>query len=226
MNLDAQKKVLITGAQGGLGQQVIHRFLKEGLAVTGVLHSSDKLQHQSASGAQWISLDLTQSEDVKTVFSQRSFDILIHCAGGFRFGKVDELSDTDLDFLLDVNLRSSFYLVRELLPAMKKRNFGRIVFISSASTLNPGAGMAAYLASKAGLNILTASLTEELKDFDITVNALLPSIIDTEANRRAMPNADFSSWVTPAQLTEIIHTLVTPVGNPIRGALIPVKGRV
>lgn len=86
--------------------------------------------------------------------------------------------------------------------------------------------MAAYAASKAGLNILTAALAEEVRPFDITVNSVLPTVIDTPTNRKEMPNGDFSKWVSPAQLADIIFSLTAPWGKPIHGALIPVSGRV
>jgi NAD(P)-dependent dehydrogenase (short-subunit alcohol dehydrogenase family) len=116
--------------------------------------------------------------------------------------------------------------MRELLPPMKKRGFGRIVLVSARATLNPPAGMSAYAASKAGLNALVSSVAEELKDFDININAVMPSMIDTLANRRDMPKADFKKWVSPDALAEIIFSLTQPWGKPIHGALIPVAGRL
>jgi NAD(P)-dependent dehydrogenase (short-subunit alcohol dehydrogenase family) len=151
---------------------------------------------------------------------------LVHCAGGFRYAPIDQLEDKDLQFLIDANLRSSFYLVRALLPEMKKKNFGRLVLISSKSTLQAPAGLSAYAASKVGLNALVSAVAEEVKSFDININAVMPTVIDTPANRRDMPKADFSSWVSPAQLAEIIFSLTQPWGKPIHGALIPVAGRV
>jgi NAD(P)-dependent dehydrogenase (short-subunit alcohol dehydrogenase family) len=153
-------------------------------------------------------------------------DALVHCAGGFRFAMADETSDDDLDFLLGSNLRSAFLLLREFLPGMKKRNFGRLVFVSARATFSSTAGMAAYSASKAGLNMLVSSLAEEVKRQDINVNAVLPTVLDTPANRKDMPQADFSTWVAPSALADIIYSLTQPWGQPIHGALIPVAGRI
>lgn len=220
-----QKKVLITGAQGALGSQVSARFQKAGYGVTGTLLKGTE-KPKSNPETSWLEMDLADSRSVRAALTGSSYPTLIHCAGGFRFASVAETSDEDLDFLINTNLRSTFYLLRELLPEMKKNNYGRIVLISAKATLHPTAGVAAYAASKAGLNMLVASLTEELKDFDITINAVLPSIIDTPANRSSMPKADFSKWVRSEELAEIIFSLTQGFGKPIRGALLPVSGNV
>jgi NAD(P)-dependent dehydrogenase (short-subunit alcohol dehydrogenase family) len=219
-----KKNILITGAQGALGGHVTERFLKEGYDVTGTLLKGEKVR--VANQASWVEVDLTRSSSVQSALDGKTYSTLVHCAGGFRFATVADTTDEDLDFLINTNLRSTFYLLRSLLPGMKKNNFGRIVLISARATLQPAAGLAAYEASKAGLNMIVASLTEELKDFDITVNAVLPSIIDTPANRSSMPKADFSKWVRPEQLAEIIFSLTQGLGAPIRGGLIPVYGNV
>lgn len=221
-----RQKILVTGANGALGKAVVSRFLSAGWKVTGTQFSATPSSDLNLpSNVQWLKVDLTNSAEVKKVFADAEFDAVIHCAGGFRFAPVDELADEDLHFLLATNLSSAFYLVRSILPKMKKNNFGRIVFISSSATMQPGAGMAAYAASKAGLNSLTHSLAKEVQSFDITVNAVLPSVIDTAENRRAMPKADFSKWVPPEELANFIFTLISPIGKSIHGALIPVVGR-
>ncbi len=221
-----KKKVLLTGANGVLGFSVAEKFLQTGLDVTGVFHKSLDPVHQKWSSIHWAQVDLTDSQAVSAAFSNQSFDIWVHCAGGFRFSTVEQIRDDDLDFLINTNLKSAFFLARELIPGMKKRNFGRIVFISSRATFQPGQGMAAYAASKAGLNMLTSALAEETKAFDITVNAVLPTVIDTPSNRREMPQANFSDWVQPGQLADIIFSLTSSLGKPIHGALIPVAGRL
>ena len=220
------KNVLITGAQGALGSWVVEKFLNEGWSVTGTYFPSFQETCQVCSEVEWLKVDLADPQSVRGAFSAHSFDALVHCAGGFRYAASDQISDADLDFLINTNLKSAFYLVREILPGMKQRNYGRIVFVSARATLQPAAGLSAYAASKAGLNMLTASLAEEVKSFDININAVLPSIIDTPANRRDMPHSDFSKWVSPEELAEVILTLTSPKGRPIHGALVPVSGRV
>lgn len=219
-----QKNVFITGAQGALGRHVTNRFLQAGYAVTGTLMKGEK--NQGTKEASWVEVDLADSRSVKAALEGKSFSCFVHCAGGFRFASVEDTTDQDLDFLINTNLKSTLYLLRELLPAMKKNNYGRIVLISAKATLQPGAGLAAYAASKAGLNMIVASLTEEMKKFDITVNAVLPTIIDTPANRASMPEADYSKWVSGEELADIIFSLTQSLGKPIRGALIPVSGNV
>ncbi len=222
-----KRRVLVTGASGALGQAVSARFLKAGFEVTGTsFELPSQHKHPGSDQMRWIPVDLTNSEQVKAAFKDESFEVVVHCAGGFRFSEIDKLSDADFDFLMKTNLFSAFYLIRELVPNLKKNRFGRIVFISSAATLQAQAGMSAYSASKAGLNQLTSTLATELKAYNITVNSLLPSIIDTPANRRDMPKADFSKWVTTDHLAEICHFIVSEAGSSITGALIPVAGRV
>jgi NAD(P)-dependent dehydrogenase (short-subunit alcohol dehydrogenase family) len=202
---------------------VVRRFQQAGQPVVGTYFQHEP---QGSSGVRWVQVNLTDAASVRAALQGVSIDHLVHCAGGFRFAHADKTSAADLDFLIDTNLRSAFYLVHELLPAMKERNYGRLVFVSSRATFAAGPGMAAYAASKSGLNMLVSSLAEETRKLDINVNAVLPTVIDTEANRRDMPKADFSAWVTTEQLAEVIFALTEPWGKPIHGALIPVAGRL
>lgn len=232
------QRVLVTGAAGALGSRVCARFLEAGCTVV----AADLAQAVPDASAglyldaehpnmHWIGLDLREAADIRDGVEAieknlGSIDALIHCAGGFRWALIGEVSDQDIDFLIDANLRSSLLLLRQILPRMKAQNRGRIVLISSKSTLNPQQGEGAYAATKAALNALTKSIADEVKELDVTINALLPSVIDTPANRVAMPDADFEKWVTRDQLAELIFTLTQPVGAAINGALIPVAGRM
>lgn len=222
MGQHTSQVVVVTGARGALGFFVVQRFIEAGCRVIGIDQGSKRAPQE---GVEWMDVDLTDARQVSERFP-READIVIHCAGGFRWTKVDGFKDEDLDFLLNTNLKSAFLVARAALSFMKKKNFGRLVFVGAKATLNPSIGMGLYTASKAGLNALTQSLAEEVKDFDINVNAVLPSIIDTPANRRDMPDADFSKWVSPKDLAEIIFNLTQPFGNTLNGALIPVSGRV
>lgn len=219
------QNVLVTGAQGALGKVVAERYVQAGCRVTGAVFGPAGSSQRSS--FQTLDVNLADPAKIKTALASQTFDAVIHCAGGFRYAPMDQVKDEDLNFLIDANLKSTLYLLREVLGPMKARGFGRIVLISAKGTLHPGAGMGPYAASKAGLNMLVEAVAEEVKgQWDITINALLPSIIDTEANRKAMPDADFSKWVLPSQLAEIIFSLTSDWGNPIHGALIPVAGRV
>lgn len=233
MTKQKPKTVLVTGAEGALGRVVAGKFSAEGFSVFGThLPSVAASALPAVSGIRWVPVDVTAAASVRAMFGtgqgkvSEPLDVLVHCVGGFRYAPLDETSDQDLEFLLNANLRSALLLLREILPGMKQRGFGRIVLISARSTLSPSAGMSVYAATKAALNALTAALADELKAHDININAVLPSIIDTPANRKDMPKADFTKWVRPEALADIIFTLTHDLGRPIHGALIPVAGRV
>lgn len=222
------QSVLVTGATGALGSAVVEKFLSAGCQVIGTYHRRKPEHSDARKHLQWIEMDLTNSASVKHAIKgpAQNIDALVHCAGGFRFARVDEMTDDDLDFLVDTNLKSAFYIAREVLPIMKKQNYGRIIFIGSRATEKGAAGMSAYAASKAGLNLLTQALADEVRTFNINVNAVLPTIIDTPANRQGMPQADTQGWVWTEALAEIIFQLTQKVNQPIHGALIPVSGRL
>lgn len=234
MSQKSFNRVLVTGAEGFLGRHVVERFLKaRQFEVFGTYHPSKMKEgspHSSTSvrakEVTWIGVDLNDSTSIRSLFREFSTDIWIHCAGGFRYAMAEKITDEDLDYLINLNFKSAFFLVRELLPKMKKNNFGRMIFIGSNATLKSPVGMSAYCATKSALNILTHSIMEEVKEFDISVNTLLPSIIDTPVNRKEMSTSDFSKWVSPKELADIIFSLTSEWGNSIRGALIPVVGKV
>ena len=222
---------LITGTQGALASVVAEHFLTQGARVVGadLGYEHEGLEEQQER-FHTVALDATDAGAVGEVVAQVREQLgpihgLIHCAGGFRWSKLDELADEDLDFLLGANLRSTLLMVREVLGAMKEAGRGRVVLMSSKSTLNPGVGEAAYAATKAGINAIVKAVAAEVADSEITINALLPSVIDTPANREAMPDEDFSTWVKREQVAEIMYALVTELGDPINGALVPVAGR-
>src|SRR6476646_4472446 len=152
-------------------------------------------------------------------------DALVNIAGGFRW---ETLADGSLDTwnsLYELNLRTVVAACRAALPHLPSER-GRIINIGAAGAQKAAAGMGAYAASKAGVARLTEALAEELKGRGITVNALLPSIIDTPANRADMPKADFGKWVKPEQLADVIVFLLSSKSQAITGALLPVTGRV
>jgi NAD(P)-dependent dehydrogenase (short-subunit alcohol dehydrogenase family) len=217
---------VVTGAAGSLGAAVARKFAAEGARVLATRLEREKTAFEDP-GVEWIVCDVTDATSVSAAFaSAGEIDGLVHCAGGFRWTHADQVTDADLEFLLDTNLKSAFLLVRALLPGMKQRSRGRILFIGAKATLLPAAGMGPYTASKAGLNALTSALAEELKGTGVTVNCVLPSILDTPANRKDMPGADFAKWVGVDELAAILHRLTQPEMNALHGALIPVAGGV
>jgi NAD(P)-dependent dehydrogenase (short-subunit alcohol dehydrogenase family) len=153
-------------------------------------------------------------------------DILANVAGTFRW---QTLADGDLanwDLLYTVNLKTAVVASKAALPYLRARGGGRIINVGAAAAVKAGKGMGPYTAAKAGVAKLTESLAEELKDHGINVNAVLPSTIDTPANRADMPNADFSRWVAADALADVILFLASDAARAVTGALVPVLGRV
>lgn len=153
-------------------------------------------------------------------------DALFNIAGGFRWIKIADSHASDLEFLFRMNVQTTANAVRAALPALKASHAGRIVNVGALAAEKATAGMGPYAASKAAVLRLTEALTEELKDAGVTVNAVLPSIIDTAQNRADMPKADFSRWVAPTDLAEVILFLASEKARAVTGALIAVRGRV
>ena len=142
-NLFQSRKVLITGASGALGRSMVEKFSLAGFEVVGTRSPSSKeMQSPYALSMKWHGVDVTDPGSVQALAKEIGpVDVLVHCAGGFRFAMSEDILDRDIDFLVDTNLKSAIYLVREFIPTMKQRNYGRVIFISSKSTLQPGAGM-------------------------------------------------------------------------------------
>ena len=218
-------QVLITGAAGSLGQTLVKHALAQGASVVATYHRTSPPKDLESS-ARWIQVDMSSADDVAKKIPLENYAAWIHAAGSFKWVKVDESRPEDLEALLDSNLRSSFLLSRHLLPAFKKAGTGRIVFVSARATLQPTAGMGLYTASKAALNALVLAMADEVKSTRITINAVLPTIIDTPANRRDMPGADTSGWVSASDLAQFIWSLTEESSQMIHGALIPVSGRL
>lgn len=234
MSAESKNLILITGAGGAVGEAMVEHFLEKGAVVVGWDLSApgegELREDSQREGFFRQKVDVTKAAGVEAAFKEVEAKLgetraVIHLAGGFRWSKIDEIGVEDIDFLVDVNLRSSLYLARAAMKRFKARGRGRMIFMSSRSTNSPGVGEGAYAATKAGLNALTLSLAAEVKDSAITVNALQPSVIDTEANRRDMPDADFSTWVPRSHLAEMAEYLLSESGASINGALIAVSGR-
>ncbi len=228
-----ERLIVVTGAAGALGGTLVDHFTKYGDQVVGwdieAPGPGALVEDERRNTMKWMNVDVTDAgvvEDaVMTVENELGpIDALIHCAGGFRWSHIEDLDTADIDFLVDLNLRSSLYIARSLMGKMKERGRGRLIFISSRSTTAPSAGEGAYVATKAGLNALTRALADEVKASEVRVNALQPSVIDTPDNRKAMPDADFSTWVSRQALADLIETLISSTGDAINGAQIAVSG--
>lgn len=223
------KVVLITGANGGLGSYVTQAFLDAGASVVGV---SRKIQQSDFNSPAFTALPAEIStaagarsmvEAVVARFSR--LDVVVHTVGGFAGGpSIAETDDATFQRMFDVNLNSTFYLLRAVLPAMRKTRNGRIIAIGSRAALEPGAGVGAYSASKAAVVSLIRTVALENKDAGITANVILPGTMDTPANRKAMPNADIGKWVQPANVAGLIIWLAGDAGKEVNGAAIPIYG--
>ncbi|MEY9109587.1 NAD(P)-dependent dehydrogenase (short-subunit alcohol dehydrogenase family) [Bradyrhizobium yuanmingense] len=223
------KILIVTGARGALGQVVAETALVRGARVAGIDHASS----QTAASADHIDIagvDLSDPAQAKTAVDAAAkhfgrLDASINIAGGFAFETVGDGDIATWQRMHALNVLTALNASRAALPHLAKSTAGRIVNIGAMGALQAGNGMGPYAASKAGVHRLTEALANEWKG-KVTVNAVLPSIIDTAANRADMPKADFSKWVTPQELAEVILFLASDAASGVTGALIPVGGRV
>ena len=218
----------ITGAHGALGRAVVEAAMAEGLKVALIDHATGETAPDGA--LELSGVDLTDADQARAAMQRvvdrfGRLDIVLNIAGGFVWKKVED-AEPAWDKMFALNVKTALNAARAALPHLKASPDGRIVNVGSAAALKSGVGMAAYAASKSGVHRLTESLAEELKDSSVTVNAVLPSIIDTPANRKDMPDADPAKWVAPADLAAVILFIASPASRAMTGALVPVTGRV
>src|ERR1700704_3712958 len=230
------KLVLVAGGTGGLGRAVSLEFLEEGAKVVATYRKQEEFDAlKNAAGANGAklegnSVDVTDEAAVrqlieKIVAKHGRLDALVNTVGGYAGGvKLWELETKVFDQMLALNLRSGYALSRAAVPAMLKQKHGAIVNVASKAALDHGAGAAAYAASKAAAVALMDSLAAEVKGTGVRVNSILPSIIDTEANRKAMPGADFAKWPKPDEIARVILFLCSDYARVIHGAAVPVYG--
>jgi NAD(P)-dependent dehydrogenase (short-subunit alcohol dehydrogenase family) len=217
--------VLITGASGGLGTAVCEAFGASGAQVIGVARSwTEKTSFPV------ISADITTADGCDAMVEQAlkygPIDALVHLLGGFGGGQtVAETSDKTWDGMMTLNLRAAFCAMRSVLKPMTAAKYGRIVAVGSRAAVEPMPNFAAYSVSKAGLIALVKNVAAEYKESGITANVVLPSIIDTPLNRKAMPQADFSKWVAPASIASTVVYLASKEAGDVSGAEIPIFGR-
>src|ERR1700722_5921988 len=231
---EAAKRVVVTGAGGSLGAAVARAFAASGARLALIDRSADTHDLVRSLGSTHTFLggvDLTDPAraraaiDAAAAWLGGGIDVLVNIAGGFRWETVAAGTLETWDFMYALNLKTTVCTSKAVLPHLPA-NGGRIINVGAAATARAAMGMGAYAASKSGVARLTEALAEELKDKGATVNAVLPSIIDTAANRAEMPSADFSRWVAPAALADVILFLASDAARAITGASIPVLGRV
>jgi len=224
------RTALVTGATGGLGTHVTQALLDAGFAVVGLapkVHPDDfDHPHFTALPATLDSLTAAK-QAVETILAHfGKIDVLAHLVGGFAGGQsVADTDDATFQRTLDMNLNSSFHILRAVLPPMRQAGSGRIIAIGSRAAESPGAMVGAYSASKAALVSLIRTVAIENKDLGITANVILPGTMDTPVNRKGMPGADTSQWVQPASVASLIVWLAGDGGKDVTGAAIPVYGR-
>jgi NAD(P)-dependent dehydrogenase (short-subunit alcohol dehydrogenase family) len=221
------KRIAITGAFGSLGAAAVQAALAAGAQVAAIDRADPPADTHGVRAIGGV--DLADAAQAKAAIDDAAralggLDALVNIAGTFRFETLADGSPDTWDLLYRINVRTAVAASKAALAHLP--DGGRIVNIGAASALKAGAGVGAYTASKAGVLRFTESLAEELKARNITVNAVLPSIIDTPPNRRDMPKADFAKWVRPEQLADVIVFLLSDQASAITGALIPVTGRV
>jgi NAD(P)-dependent dehydrogenase (short-subunit alcohol dehydrogenase family) len=230
------KVVLVAGGTGGLGRAVTLAFLEEGAKVVVTYRKQEELDAlKIAAGVNTaqldgVAVDVTDEAAVrqlieKIVGKYRRLDAMVNTVGGYAGGtKLWELETKVFEQMLALNLRSGYALSRAAVRAMLKEGHGAIVNVASKAAVDHAGGAAAYAASKSAAVALLDSLADDLKGSGVRANTILPSIIDTEANRKAMPKADFSKWPKPEDIARVILFLCSDDAKVIHGAAIPVYG--
>ena len=223
------KVVLVTGASGGLGTHVTRAFLDIEATVIG---TSPRIRQSDFDHPKFTALAATISnlESAQALIDQviarfGKLDVLAHTLGGFAGGKsVADTDDATFQLMFDLNLNSLFHILRAAIPTLRKSGGARIVAIGSRAALEPGAGVGAYSASKAAMVSLIKTVALENRDVGLTANVILPGTMDTPANRKVMPNADFSRWVQPSTVASLITWLASDAARDINGTAISVYG--
>ncbi|GAB4496807.1 MAG: SDR family NAD(P)-dependent oxidoreductase [Anaerolineales bacterium] len=225
--------VLITGASGNLGRATARAFARAGARVA-ILERDPKKALSALPRVNAFAPDAVDVTDADSVAQAVAavmthygrIDCLVNTVGGYQAGK--PLHETSLETwqqMFDLNARSVFVVCRAVLPILLSQGSGKIVNVAAAAALKGGdANSSAYGAAKTAVARLTESMAAEYKRSGINVNAVLPAILDTPQNRSAMPNADFSTWVTPEAMADVILFLCSPLAAPIHGVLLPVFG--
>jgi NAD(P)-dependent dehydrogenase (short-subunit alcohol dehydrogenase family) len=225
------KVVVVTGSDGVLGQAVAATLSAYGAKLALLEHSPAPSTALPAGALRYGGVDLTLEDAARSVMERvvkdtGRLDGLINVAGGFRWETLAGGTLGNWDSMYRLNLRTAVVACQAALPYLLQAGAGRIVNVGAMAAGKAAAGMGAYAASKAGVAKLTEALADELKDRGITVNAVLPSMLDTPRNRLDMPKADFARWVAPVEAAEVIAFLVSDEARAVTGALIPVAGRI
>ena len=223
------KVIVVTGALGALGKIVAEVALARGARVAGVDYGTSQTA-ATPDRIEFGGVDLSDAAQAKKAIDAVAshfgrLDALVNIAGGFAYETVAEGDPKSWQRMYALNVLTALNTSRSAIPHLAASASARIVNVGAMGALQAGSGMGAYAASKAGVHRLTEALAAEWKG-KVTVNAVLPSTIDTPANRASMPKADFGKWVTPQELADVILFLVSDAASAVTGALLPVSGRV
>ncbi len=225
------KRIVVTGAFGALGAVVSAAAKSAGANVACVdfapaAKAPAALQGYVLIGDADLGAPAAAQAAIESAAAKLGgLDGIVNIAGGFRWEKIADGDPATWDFMFNVNVRTALNATRAALPLLKSGD-ARVINIGAAGAVKAATGMGAYAASKAGVAKLTEALADELKDNGVTVNAILPSIIDTPVNRTDMPTAEFDRWVKPQQVADLVVFLLSGRASAITGALIPITGRV
>lgn len=239
MELLKDRVAIISGGTGALGRAVSEHFLANGakVAVPYVIDAevplfNERLGNRFPAASAWLSkVDVADEHQVAKFVEEAAgkfgkVDILINLVGGFwGFKTVADTTLTEWQTMFDLNLKPTFLLCRAAVPIMQKNKFGRIVSVSSRTGLTGAGEFAAYAIAKGAIKTFTASLAEEVLADNVLVNAIAPSTIDTEANRKAMPKAKHENWVKPEDIARTLAFLCSEQNQVTSGAVVPVYGR-
>jgi len=224
--------VLVTGGTGALGRAVVARFLRDGaiVHVPWIVESEVREVEQqlgdSARGIRLHRCDVTAEDEVAALFKTiedegQRVEVLANIVGGFVYGSLEQTDLPAWEGMLRLNATSAFLCSRAAVPAMKAKKWGRIINVSSAPAVNHGgANLSAYSAAKAAVQNLTESLAKELGPWHITVNAIVPTVIDTPANRKANPGADTSTWLAPDEIAGVVAFLAGDSAGIVNGTAV------
>ena len=226
------KQVLLTGGTGGLGMGVVKVLLSRGAKLTIPYRNAPEVERLKGiipatefETIQFVPKNLTDEQAVaQLVDDMGRVDVLIHLVGGFAMGKTHEFSFADWQQQIELNLHTTFLCCKHSLRKMLEGGYGRIVTVSSRAAIEPGGQLASYAAAKAGVIALTQAIAAETKGTNITANVVVPRVIDTPSNRKAMGEANISNWVKPESLGEVIAFLASEAAKDVRGAAVPVYG--
>lgn len=228
------RQVLLTGGVGGLGLGVTPTILRQGADLTipytnpsGIERLKSLISPGDFARIRFVSANLTDETAVaKLIDEMPRIDVLIHLVGGFSMGETHTYSFEAWKADFDLNLSTTFLCCKHALRRMRETGYGRIVTVGSRGAVEPVGQLAAYCAAKAGVVALTKAIADETKGTNITANVVLPSIIDTPINRKAMGSENVDKWVKPQSLAGVICFLASDAAQDIRGAAIPVYGNV